>query len=188
MTEQNWDATILIGLGANLPSDRYGPPQKTLPTALRLLTERGVHVVRQSSWYESEAVPPSGQPNYINGVVAVDTQLDPHSLLTVLHGVERALGRVRTTRNEARVADLDLLAYGDRVLEPDKSDVAVPHPRLQNRAFVLLPLRDVVPGWRHPVSGLSVDVLIDRLPRPWRAWPLSSGLAFEGARPYVPSS
>jgi 2-amino-4-hydroxy-6-hydroxymethyldihydropteridine diphosphokinase len=154
--------TILIALGANLPSPRFGPPRATLEAALAAIEAAGVRVLKRSSWWESEPVPASDQPWYVNGVALVATRLEPVPLLALLHRIEAEFGRTRGARNEARLLDLDLLAYGDRRLagpEPPQ----LPHPRLADRAFVLLPLAEVAPDWRHPVSGEPVRQLIARL-------------------------
>jgi 2-amino-4-hydroxy-6-hydroxymethyldihydropteridine diphosphokinase len=158
---------ILLGLGANLPSARFGPPRATLEAALEALTVRGVRVVRRSPWYESAPVPPSDQPWYVNGVAVLADAPGPADLLALLHAVERDFGRHRQTRNEARPLDLDLLAYGDEILSV--AGLVVPHPRLHERAFVLAPLADVAPDWRHPALGLSVSALIEALPQPLEA-------------------
>lgn len=151
----------LIGLGANLPSERFGPPVATLEAALSELERSGLRIVARSRWWESAPVPPSGQPWYVNGVVRAVTALDPGSVLDLLHRVEADFGRVRSIPNAARIIDLDLLAQG-RVVR-DAAPI-LPHPRLTERAFVLLPLREVSPGWRHPVSGEGIDALIAALP------------------------
>jgi 2-amino-4-hydroxy-6-hydroxymethyldihydropteridine diphosphokinase len=155
--------TILIALGANLPSPRFGPPRATLEAALAAIEAAGVRVLKRSSWWESEPVPASDQPWYVNGVAAVATRLEPMPLLALLHRIEAEFGRVRGARNEARLLDLDLLAYGDRRLEGAEPPL-VPHPRLADRAFVLLPLAEVAPDWRHPVTGETVRQMIARLP------------------------
>ncbi|QEX16724.1 7,8-dihydro-6-hydroxymethylpterin-pyrophosphokinase [Hypericibacter terrae] len=155
--------TILIALGANLPSPRFGAPRATLEAALAAIAAKGVRILRRSSWWESEPVPASDQPWYVNGVAAVATALEPVALLRLLHGVEAEFGRIRGARNEARLLDLDLLAYGDRRREGPEPPL-LPHPRLADRAFVLLPLAEVAPDWRHPVSQETVRQLIARLP------------------------
>lgn len=160
---------ILIGLGANLES-RFGPPRSACEAALDELTARGLHIVRRSRWWESAPVPPSDQPWYVNGVAVVETALEPVPLLALLHDVEAAMGRVRTVRNAPRVIDLDLLAYDDRVLD---GNVVVPHPRLAERAFVVLPLNDVAPHWRHPVTGRTVEEMRTALPPGQVARPLA---------------
>ena len=162
---------ILIALGANLPSPEYGLPGETCEAALAALTAHGVHVRRRSRWYQSDPVPPSGQPPFVNGVAEVASDLSPADLLALLHQIEREFGRTRRQRNEARVIDLDLLAYGDRVSAAGEVP-ELPHPRLAERAFVLLPLMDLAPDWRHPVSGRIVSDLAAHLPPGQLAEPL----------------
>lgn len=159
---------ILIGIGANLES-RFGPPRDACVEGLRQLEQHGVRVVRRSRWWETAPVPLSDQPWYVNGVAEVATDLEPAALLAVLHDVEQAMGRVRTVRNAPRVIDLDLLAYGDRVLG---GNLVVPHPRLHERAFVLRPLAELAPDWRHPVTGRTVAEMIAGLPEGQTARPL----------------
>ncbi len=168
-------APILIALGANLPSDSFGSPRETLEAALAELERRGVRVVRRSRWYESAPVPPSGQPWYVNGVAAVETSLDPVALLAALHEVEQEFGRVRGARNAARVVDLDLIAYGEEV-RPGPEAPILPHPRAAERAFVLLPLVEVAPGWRLPGAGpdATLAVLIARLPQGQEIRPMAA--------------
>ncbi len=161
---------ILIGLGANLRHPRYGSPRQTLEAALLALAAIGPQIVRRSRWYLSAPIPVSDQPWFVNGVIAVATERSPARLLGDLHEIEQRFGRERAKRNDARVLDLDLLAYGDAAREVDAP--LVPHPRLSERAFVLLPLREVAPSWRHPVSGRCVGDLIAALPGPQIARPL----------------
>ncbi len=162
---------ILIGLGANLEHPRYGPPRRTLEAALEALQQSGIVILARSRWYRSAPVPPSDQPWFVNAVASVETSLSPATLLARLHEIEARFGRSRRRRNEARVLDLDLLAYHDRVSAPGESPV-LPHPRLAERAFVVLPLAEVAPDWRHPVSGLGVSELVGRLDPAETAEPL----------------
>jgi len=152
---------ILVGVGSNLSDDRHAGPRAVCESALAALAEMGVEVLACSPWYETSPVPASDQPWYVNGVVRIGTALAPVELLARLHAVEARFGRVRRVVNEARILDLDLLAY-DGLLR-DEAPV-LPHPRLPDRAFVLYPLRDVAPGWRHPGSGLDIDAMIAALP------------------------
>jgi len=157
---------ILIGIGSNLPSD-YGPPRETCAAALEELVREGIEIVARSRWYRSSPVPLSDQPWFVNGVIAVRTALDPEALLKALHRVEAAFGRASpddraATPNAARTLDLDLLAYDDLIREGPEPPI-LPHPRLAERAFVLLPLREIAPEWRHPASGESLAAMIEAL-------------------------
>lgn len=155
---------ILIGIGANLPSKRYGTPVQTCEAALHALDRvDGVRVVRRSRWFESAPVPISDQPWYVNGVCIIETGLEPGALLDIMHHIEADFGRVRSEKNAPRVLDLDLLAYHDLITAADQG-FTVPHPRMHERGFVLHPLADLVPGWAHPETGASLDALISALP------------------------
>ncbi len=148
---------ILVALGANLPSPIHGGARATLEAALLALGEAGLPVARRSAWYETAPVPLSDQPWYVNGVARVVMALPPGEVLGLLHRIEAAFGRVRAEVNAPRVLDLDLLAHGDTV---STGWPVLPHPRLHERAFVLRPLADVAPGWRHPVSGAGIDRML----------------------------
>ena len=152
---------ILIALGANLPGP-HGQPHETLAAAVAEMRARGLAVVAESSVWLTAPVPVSDQPWYHNAVVAVETDLSPYALLELLQDIENEFGRVRSVRNAPRILDLDLVAYGDRIL--DRPELIVPHPRMHQRAFVLLPLSEVAPGWRHPVSGAVLDDMIAQIP------------------------
>jgi 2-amino-4-hydroxy-6-hydroxymethyldihydropteridine diphosphokinase len=153
---------ILIGLGANLPSPEHGPPVATLEAALAALAGRGLRIRARSRWWQSAPLPVSDQPWYVNGVVEVETALGPEALLALLHEVEAAFGRHRSIPNAPRILDLDLLAYG-RLVRPGPQPPLLPHPRMAERAFVLHPLAEIRPDWRHPATGLSVAELVARL-------------------------
>ena len=154
---------VYIGLGANLPSPEHGTPRETLDAAVAALEARGLAVVARSPLYESEPVPVSDQPWYLNAVIEVATDLEAPAILALLHSVENAFGRVRSVRNAARVLDLDLLDCRGIVREGPEPPL-LPHPRLTDRAFVLRPLADLAPGWRHPVSGRPLTELLESLP------------------------
>ena len=162
---------ILIALGANLDHPRYGPPRETLEAALEALQQSGVAILGRSRWFRSAPTPPSDQPWFVNAVASAETSLSPADLLAKLHEIEAGFGRVRHRANEARVLDLDLLAYHDRESAPGESPI-LPHPRLAERAFVVLPLAEVAPDWRHPVSGLSAAEMANRLDPAETAEPL----------------
>jgi 2-amino-4-hydroxy-6-hydroxymethyldihydropteridine diphosphokinase len=147
---------ILIALGANLPS-RAGPPDETLRAALMELGGSEIEVARISPFYRSPAWPEPRDPAYANAVAMLRTSLAPDRLMARLHETETGFGRHRSARNAPRTLDLDLIDYDGRV---EDGPPTLPHPRIAERNFVLIPLRDVAPGWIHPVSGLSVEQLI----------------------------
>jgi 2-amino-4-hydroxy-6-hydroxymethyldihydropteridine diphosphokinase len=151
---------ILIALGANLPGPA-GAPANALRAALARLEERGVKILSVSSFYETPAWPDPGQPAFINAVAAVETTLQPVELLTLLHGVETDFGRLRSAPNAPRTMDIDLLDHGGKIVT---GGVTLPHPRMQSRSFVLVPLAQVAPNWRHPVTGESAAELLAKLP------------------------
>ncbi len=172
---------FLIALGANLNSP-VGGARETLEAALSELGRRGVVVVARSRWYRTAAFPPGSGPDFVNGAARLTADLSPDSLLAILHEIERDLGRDRRRRWAPRACDLDLLACGDFVA-PDRATVLewirldsdsqareapagliLPHPRLHQRGFVLRPLADVAPDWRHPVLGETVVEMLAALP------------------------
>ena len=154
---------ILIGLGANLDSPVWGSPRQTLTAALVALEAEGVVTLARSGWYRSAPVPPSEQPWFINAVVSVATPLDARGLLALMQKTEIAFGRVRAERNSARVLDLDLLDYhGQRIQTPE---LILPHPRMHQRRFVLEPLAELAPQWRHPILSQTAGQLLAALDR-----------------------
>jgi 2-amino-4-hydroxy-6-hydroxymethyldihydropteridine diphosphokinase len=154
---------ILIGLGGNIDSP-VGPPRQTCVEALARLEHAGVGIRGRSPWYQTAPIPVSDQPWFTNAVAELETDRSPQDLLELLHVVEQGLQRVRGAPNGARTLDLDLLAYRGLVRGTDVSPPILPHPRLHQRAFVLFPLCDLVPGWRHPVLGVTAAELARRLP------------------------
>jgi len=151
---------ILVALGSNLDS-RAGSPIATLNAALDALTKHSVGIATVSHFYESPAWPDPSDPVFVNAVAHVVTALSPAELLETLHGVEREFGRIRERKNAPRTLDLDLLDYDGRI---EAGPPVLPHPRIAERAFVLVPLADVVPDWRHPGTARSVQELLAALP------------------------
>ncbi|MDO5657751.1 MAG: 2-amino-4-hydroxy-6-hydroxymethyldihydropteridine diphosphokinase [Paracoccus sp. (in: a-proteobacteria)] len=171
-----------IATGANLSYSATGPAGSQI-AALRALDQRAdMAVVAVSRFYRSPAFPAGSGPDYVNACAAIRSGLGPQDLLAVLHETEAALGRVRAQRWGARVIDLDLIGLGAMVLPdaatqshwrelppPAQAETApgqliLPHPRMQDRAFVLKPLADIAPLWRHPLTGLSVAAMLAALP------------------------
>jgi 2-amino-4-hydroxy-6-hydroxymethyldihydropteridine diphosphokinase len=162
---------IVIAIGANLPGPA-GSARDNCEAALAAFDAAGVAVRARSRWYRSPPWPPSDQPWYVNGVALVATTLDPVQLLATLHTIEARFGRVRSqdTVNAARPLDLDLIDYEGMVRET--APPILPHPRLDARAFVLRPLAEIAPNWRHPKSGRALKDLLAALPSDAVAEPL----------------
>jgi 2-amino-4-hydroxy-6-hydroxymethyldihydropteridine diphosphokinase len=156
---------ILIALGANLPS-QYGPPAATLSAALEKFPNKGIAIRAIAPFYQSCAWPNPHDPPFVNSVAWVETAQDPGHLLAIIKEMEVAFGRRAGKRNAPRPLDLDILDYDGRI---EDGPPTLPHPRLHERGFVLVPLRDIAPEWRHPVLGRSISALIDGLPPEARA-------------------
>lgn len=154
---------ILVGLGSNLTTAQFPTSEQILEAAINALIKRNIEVLLRSSWYRSAPIPASDQPWFVNGVASLRTQMAPQDLLQALHDVEAEYGRIRGARNASRTLDLDLLAYRDLVID-EPGGLKLPHPRLAERAFVLQPLAELAPCWRHPVTGLTPAEMLAGLP------------------------
>ena len=157
---------ILIGLGANLPTEKFGSPRAALGAALHAIEQKGIQIKQRAPWYQTAPVPISDQPWYVNGVAELTTDQSPSEVIAILLELENSFGRVRTARYAPRILDLDLLAYKDQIIiGTTPSDLTVPHPRMQGRSFVVLPLRNIAPVWCDPVSGLTINEIANQLPK-----------------------
>lgn len=157
--------TVYIGFGSN-QGDRLDYCDRAV-TLLSLLPASLVTGV--SSLYETEPVADPGDPGptwFLNGVVRLETDIAPHSLLEICREIERSLGRDQEDRHGPRTLDLDILFYGSRII--NEPDLVVPHPRLHQRRFVLAPMVELDPDWRHPVLHRTARELFDQLIDPSR--------------------
>lgn len=164
----NPDAAVIIALGSNLTGG-YGSSDALLDAALARFAQAELPILRRSRWWRSTAWPQQNMPEYRNGVVIVEAKLTPAQTLQRLLSLEAFFGRRRSERNAARTLDLDLIAHGRTVLQTAR--LTLPHPRAHERVFVMGPLAEVAPAWRHPVFGrtaaeLAIEAEIGRDARP----------------------
>ncbi|WP_428928784.1 2-amino-4-hydroxy-6-hydroxymethyldihydropteridine diphosphokinase [Marinibacterium sp. SX1] len=175
-------SSLIICLGANLPS-QVGAPAETLRSAVAALAGKGFEIRAVSRFYATPCFPAGAGPDYVNAALSAWTCMSPDTVLAALHDIESDFGRNRKTRWGQRTLDLDLVAWGGlvlpdravhdtwRALPPDEQRLAapdrliLPHPRIQDRAFVLVPMLDIAPGWRHPVLDKTVAGMLADLPQ-----------------------
>jgi 2-amino-4-hydroxy-6-hydroxymethyldihydropteridine diphosphokinase len=143
------DRAVVVALGSNLPG-AYASSRDLLDAAVKALDGNGLKVVRASSWWRSKAWPEGAGPDYLNGVVVGETDLTPLEVLATIQAIERKFGRQRSKANAARTLDLDLIAHGRTSMDGPR--LVLPHPRASERLFVMGPLAEIAPTWRHPTA------------------------------------
>jgi 2-amino-4-hydroxy-6-hydroxymethyldihydropteridine diphosphokinase len=148
----NPDDTVVIALGGNLAGG-FPSSESLLGAAVAAFAQAGLPVVRRSGWWRSAAWPDPSAPEYRNAVALVEAHVGPGETLRRLLSLEERFGRERGAANAPRTLDLDLVAHGRAVV--NRRGLVVPHPRAQERLFVMGPLAEIAPGWRHPVLGLT---------------------------------
>ncbi len=155
---------VIVGIGANLVPVGFENILSALEHIIKRITyNKNISLKKISSWYKTEPIPRSDQPNFINGVLHLETNLKPHNLLKFFKVIELEFGRIKTKKNEPRVVDLDILFYNNLVISD--IELVIPHPRITERRFVLEPLNEIAPEWEHPVNGKKVKKLLEILPK-----------------------
>ncbi len=164
------DKIGVVALGSNLPGE-FGASRNLLQAAIADLKASGFEVLRVSRWWRGRAWPDPSHPEYLNGVALVETALTPSEAMARLLAIEERFGRTRGLPNAPRTLDLDLISLGSALI--DEPGLALPHPRAHQRRFVMGPLAEIAPDWRHPASGLtaaelaaSAEVGADAAPEP----------------------
>lgn len=145
---------IYLLLGSNL-----GNSQQQLAIAIKNITQQIGKVTRQSKLYATAAWGNSNQPDFLNQVIIVETKLAALQTIEVILAIEKKMGRVRTTKNAPRIIDIDILFFNKEIIA--EKNLAVPHPEIQNRRFVLIPLNELSPNFKHPVSRKTIHQLLN---------------------------
>ena len=128
------------------------------------LEKHKIKILKSSSNYISESWPDASMPNYINIIIKIKTSLLPLELLQICNSIELKLGRVRTTKNAPRTCDIDIIDYNKKILNEKNNKLILPHPRMSDRIFVLLPLFEVDKSWKHPKTMINIVNMINSLP------------------------
>ena len=155
---------IFLGLGSNLPSS-YGDRFENINLAITYIGVYGIQIINKSSFYETYSYPNKKNPKFINKVISVKTYLSPVDLMSVLLFIEEKLERKRNKKNDPRTCDIDIIDYNNQVLDfKYKSlNITIPHKKLIFRNFVLLPLQEISPEWKHPITKENIRTIIDNL-------------------------
>ena len=157
---------FLLGLGSNLSSS-FGDRFKNLNLAASFLEAYNIKIIKRSSFYETPSYPDIKNPKFINIVVEVHTSLPPEDLASVLIFIEEKLERKRYKKNDPRTCDMDIIDFNNKILNFKYKDIdlEIPHKNLEFRNFVLFPLQEISPQWKHPITKEIISSLITKLPQ-----------------------
>ena len=157
---------ILLGLGSNLSSS-FGDRFQNIDLAVSALEGYGIQLKKKSSFYESLSYPNKKNPKFINIVIEIETHLPPEDLASVLIFIEESLERRRNKKNDPRTCDIDIIDYNSQIIDFKYKDLDFisPHTKLIYRNFILYPLQEILPDWKHPKTNELVSALIEKLPK-----------------------
>ena len=156
---------IILSLGSNLPS-KFGNRLDNLELAMSLLESGGIKIDKKSSFYETPSYPDKSKPKFLNIIISIKTDFTPVDLMSVLIHIEKKLERKRNIKNEPRTCDIDIIDYNNEIinLSNKKFNFIIPHKNLISRNFVLIPLQEILPSWKHPKTKQIISTLIQKLP------------------------
>ena len=155
---------IFLSIGSNLSSS-FGNRFRNIDLAINYLNGYGIKVIKQSSYYETESYPNKNDPKFINIVISINTELKPTDLMSVLIFIEEKLERKRIKKNSPRTCDIDIIDYNNQIINftYNNLNLKIPHRKLELRNFVLFPLKEIFPEWKHPKTEVNITTLINNL-------------------------
>ena len=155
---------IILSLGSNLNS-KHGNRFENLELAINLLESYGILLNKKSSFYETPSYPDKKNPKFINLIISVITNLPPIDLISVIFFIEEKIGRKRGKKNDPRTCDIDIIDYNQEIhnFKYKNEQVTIPHNKLSLRNFVLIPLREILPDWKHPKTKEFIETLVKKL-------------------------
>ena len=155
---------ILLSLGSNLPS-KFGDSKNTILKCYEFFNNNDIKILKKSSFYETFAIPNKSDPKFVNSVISVETRFSPEELIEYILKVEEKFDRKREQINAPRTCDIDIVDFNSEIINIFNKNISleIPHPRLEQRSFVLYPIREIDKNWKSPLSGKKIDQLIENL-------------------------
>ena len=155
---------ILLSLGSNLPS-KFGDSKNTILKCYEFFNNNDIKILKKSSFYETFAIPNKSDPKFVNSVISVETRFSPEELIKYILKVEKKFDRKREQINAPRTCDIDIVDFNSEIINIFNKNIPleIPHPRLEQRSFVLYPIREIDKNWKSPLSGKKIDQLIENL-------------------------
>ena len=155
---------ILLSLGSNLPS-KFGDSKNTILKCYEFFNNNDIKILKKSSFFETFAIPNKSDPKFVNSVISIETRFSPEELIKYILKVEEKFDRKREQINAPRTCDIDIVDFNSEIINIFNKNISleIPHPRLEQRSFVLYPIREIDKNWKSPLSGKKIDQLIENL-------------------------